>query len=128
MRKHLISHPRFTPQTFEAWLAEKVIAGKAPGCRLREIHEGGKLAGWGGIQCEAGEFEVALVLAPTSWGGGHEIVTTIRRWAREMGHAYLLAHFPESRPQARALKKLFGQPIATHQIDETVFVTYRVEV
>ena len=105
-----------------------MAADQTPGCRLREIQCGGRLAGWCGIQFESGDFEIALVLAPAYWGRGQEVVSELKKWARELGHRQLLAHFPHSRPQTKALSRLFGQPIGESKIKEHVFVTYRIEI
>jgi GNAT superfamily N-acetyltransferase len=128
VRKHLIQHPQFTAESLDDWLESKATEDQTPGCTLREIHCDGKLAGWCGIQFESGDFEVALVLSPAYWGRGREVVNEIRKWAREMGHKQLLAHFPQSRQQVRALTKLFGQPIGTSNIREHVFITYQIDI
>ena len=128
VRKHLIQHPQFTVETFDDWLRSKATENQTPGCRIREISCSGKLAGWCGIQLESGAFEAALVLSPAYWGRGREIVQQMKKWAREMGHKQLLAHFPHSRPQTKALTKLFGQPIGMSNIQDHVFVTYRIEI
>lgn len=128
VRKYLVRHPQFTVETLNDWLKGKITADQTPGCRLREIHCRGRLAGWCGIQLESGDFEVALALAPAYWGRGQEVVNVIRKWAREMGHRQLLAHFPQSRPQTKALNRLFGQPIGERKIKEHAFVTYAIEI
>ena len=128
VRRHLVQHHPFTVESFDGWIERKVTEDQTPGCRLREIHCGGRLAGWCGIQFESGAFEIALVLSPAYWGRGREVVNEVKEWAREMGHKQLLAHFPQSRPQTKALTKLFGQPIRVTNIQEHVFVTYCVEI
>ncbi|WP_428398655.1 GNAT family N-acetyltransferase [Marinobacter salarius] len=128
VRKHLIQHPQFTVETLGDWLDSKATEDQRPGCRLREISCSGQLAGWCGIQFESGAFEAVLVLSPAYWGRGREVVSEIRKWANEMGHNQLLAHFPHSRPQAKALTRLFGQPVGVSNIKEHVFVTYRIKI
>ena len=128
VRKYLVRHPQFTDATFHEWLEGKIAVDQTPGCRLREVHCDGKLGGWCGVQLESGEFEMALVLSPTCWGRGQEIVKEIIEWARELGHKQLHAHLPQSRPQTKALNKLFGPPVGVSHINGDVFSTYRIEI
>ena len=128
VRKHLLEHPRFTRDTLIDWLHEKINEDREPGCRLRVVHAHGKLAGWCGIQSEAGAYEVALVLSPNNWGYGREVLNEVVVWARELGHKQLFAHFLQSRPQRKALTRLFGEPIGASTIKNHVFNTYRIEI
>lgn len=128
VRKHLIQHPQFTTKTLRIWLQSKIKVDQYPGCRLRAIHSDGKLVGWCGIQIESGNYELALVLAPKYWGRGREVMNQVIKWGQELGHKQLLAHLPRTRPQTRALEKLFGQPVGVSDIQEHVFNIYRIEI
>lgn len=128
VRKHLLKHPIFDEGTLKDWLQDKIAQDRKPGCRLRAVQLEGKLAGWCGIQKESGGYEVALVLSPKYWGRGREILEVIVSWAREMGHQQLLAHLPQTRPQAKALARLFGDPIGVNTIQNHRFNTYRIEI
>ncbi len=128
VRKHLIQHPQFTTETFRIWLQSKIKLDREPGCILRAIRSDGKLIGWCGIQIESGDYELALVLSPKYWGHGREAMNQIIVWAQELGHKQLLAHLPQTRPQTKALERLFGKPIRVSNIQENVFNTYRIEI
>jgi len=77
---------------------------------------------------ESGDYELAIVLSPKSWGHGREAMNQIKLWAQEFGHKQLLAHLPQTRPQTKALEKLFGKPVGITDIEGTVFNTYRIEI
>ena len=128
VRKHLIQHPVFTSDTVAIWLQSKVEVDREPCCLMRAIQSDGRLIGWCGIQIESGEYELALVLSPKFWGHGREVVNQIKLWARELGHKHLLAHLPQTRPQTKALERLFGKPIRVSNIHNTVFNTYKIEI
>ncbi len=128
VRKHLLPHPCFTPETLKSWLQSKTNEDQKPGCRVRAIHSDGKLVGWCGIQFESGSYELALVLAPNYWGHGREVVTQLKKWAQELGHKQLLAHLPQTRPQTNALERIFGAPVAVTHIQGHIFNTYRIEI
>lgn len=128
VRKHLIQHPQFTTETLKIWLQSKIKEDLEPGCRIRAIHSDGKLVGWCGIQFESSNYELALVLSPKYWGHGREAVNQVIKWAQELGHKQLLAHLPQTRPQTKALERLFGQPIGASNIQGHVFNTYRIVI
>lgn len=128
VRKHLIQHPQFTKETLAIWLQNKVKANQETGCRIRAIHSDGKLVGWCGIQIESNNYEIALVLSPNCWGRGRAAIDQIVNWAQELGHKQLLAHLPQSRPQVKALERLFGKPIGETNIQGHDFNTYQIEI
>jgi hypothetical protein len=128
VRKHLLQHPIFTAETLASWLSSKIDEDQTPGCRLRAICSNGALAGWCGIQRESGDFELALVLSAGYWGHGRRVVRRILEWGRELGHTHLLAYLPRSRPQTKALARLFGQPIGARSIQDTDFDSYFIKL
>jgi len=128
VRKHLIQHPPFTTESLNVWLQGKIKSGQQPGCIIRAIHSDGKLAGWCGIQVESSDYELALVLSPKYWGQGRTAMNQVIKWAQELGHGHLLAHLPQTRPQTKALARLFGRPVAVNNIQGHVFNTYRIEI
>lgn len=128
VRRHLLEHPLFTRETLADWLKLKIEEDGKPGCRLRVITASEQLVGWCSIQLESDSYEVAIVLSPSHWGYGRQVFEQIVTWARELGHKQLIAHFSQTRPQSKALAKLFGEPIAISTIKNHVFNTYRVEI
>lgn len=126
VRKYLIQHPPFTAENLKVWLQSKIKEDQEPGCRIRAIHSDGKLVGWCGIQIESGNYELVLVLSPNYWGYGREATNEVINWAQELGHKQLLAHLPQTRPQTKALERLFGQPIGVSNIQGHDFKTYRI--
>jgi RimJ/RimL family protein N-acetyltransferase len=128
VRKHLIEYPPFTTETLRSWIQGKVKKDQEPGCRIRAIHSAGELVGWCGIQLESGNYELALVLSPEYWGHGREVMHQVIKWARELGHRQLLAHLPQTRPQTKALERLFGQPVGVSKVQGHVFNTYRIKI
>lgn len=128
VRKHLVRHPHFTPETLKTWLQNKTNEDKRPGCRVRSIHSDGKLVGWCGIQFESNNYELALILSPNYWGHGREVMAQLLTWAQELGHKELLAHLPQTRQQTNALERIFGEPVAVTHIQGHIFNTYRIEI
>lgn len=128
VRKHLLPHPLFTEETLRVWLNHKTTEDAQPGCRVRAIQFEDKLVGWCGIQLESGHYELALVLSPDYWGYGREVMKQMMQWAQTLGHSSLLAHFPKTRPQTKALERLFGQPVGEYRIEGCVYNTYQIDI
>lgn len=61
-REHLVDHALFDESTVQEWIQDKVSVNLTPGCRVRVVLVDAQLAGWCGIQLEAGRPEIAIVL------------------------------------------------------------------
>lgn len=67
----------------------------------------GKFAGWGGLQAEQGEADIALILHPQFWGYGLRIFKHIHQQAFEqLGLDSITALLPVGRPNNRAITRL----------------------
>ncbi|MEL6536881.1 MAG: GNAT family N-acetyltransferase [Bacteroidota bacterium] len=87
----------------------------------------GQFAGWGGVQPEGPEVDLALVLHPDYWGMGKALYQEIiRRAFGEMGHTSVTVLFPPSRTRIQGLLRLGFQEDAVHQIDQQQFIRYRL--
>ena len=105
-RKHLIEHAVFDATSIRRWVEEKQAVDRAPGCRVRAVEVAGELAGWCGIQDQAGEFEIAIVLDSAYWGIGQSVFRDVMAWGRELGHARLFIQLLDTRRPYRFLRKM----------------------
>lgn len=55
------------------WIAGKEKSSKQIPFEIYSIWDDGNFAGWGGIQADGDNFEIAIVLKPEYWGYGQEI-------------------------------------------------------
>lgn len=87
----------------------------------------GKFAGWGGLQPEEGEADLALVLHPDAWGLGKPIYDEIMRRAfGEMGFESVTILFPPSRTRVKGILRLGFQPDGEVEIGGERFIRYRL--
>jgi [ribosomal protein S5]-alanine N-acetyltransferase len=87
----------------------------------------GKFAGWGGLQCEGGDPDLALVLHPRYWGMGKRIYDEIMRRAfGEMGFKSVTILLPPSRTRVRAIFRLGFQLDGEVELFEKRFIRYRL--
>lgn len=88
----------------------------------------GIFAGWGGLQPENGEADLALVLHPKYWGQGKKIYgEIIERAFGEMGLDSVTVLLPQTRTRVRALYRLGFQKDGSLEIHGECFKRYRLE-
>jgi hypothetical protein len=86
-----------------------------------------KFAGWGGLQPENGEADLALVLHPNYWGKGKYIYKKIIEQAfgvMELKSITIL--FPPSRTRVQELLRLGFKKEENFKIDGIEFIKYRL--
>lgn len=125
VRKHLIPHPQFDELLLQQWISGKVETDSKPGCRIRAIMCNQQLAGWCGIQEDAGEYELAVVVHPHFIGVGLQTYKELMKWSKDFGHRQVLVHFLHTRPLYRFLQKraisvrhrqLYGQQFTSYTL------------
>ena len=86
-----------------------------------------KFAGWGGLQPEEGEADLALVLHPDFWGYGKAIYDEITRRAfGEMGLDSVMILFPPTRTRVKGILRLGFKPEGELEIDGERFIRYKL--
>jgi ribosomal-protein-alanine N-acetyltransferase len=102
----LLTEP-FTAELARAFVAAKRRIWEAHGYGPWAFFVDGELAGWGGLQPEHGDADLALVLHPRFWGWGRRIFERVLAEAfEELGLASITALLPPNRPNARAVTRL----------------------
>jgi hypothetical protein len=87
----------------------------------------GRFAGWGGLQPEDGEADLALVLHPHFWGIGRALAGEIlRRAFGQMGFESVTVLFPPTRTRIRAILRLGFHPDGEVAIAGERFLRYRL--
>ena len=87
----------------------------------------GKFAGWGGLQPESGEADLALVLHPDYWGVGEAIYRKITAEGFEqMRFESVIVLLPLSRRRDRVLKRLGFRSEGEVELYGERFLRYRL--
>ncbi len=87
----------------------------------------GSFAGWGGLQPENGEADLALVLHPNYWGIGKNLYKKIiNRAFGEMMLKSITILFPPSRTRINGILRLGFKKDSELQIDNKPFTKYRL--
>ncbi len=120
-----MEHTAFTEQSAAAWLQEKRDLGARKGCWVRAVQHAGKLAGWCGIQPDAGRFELAIVLADAHWGIGPQVFRELMRQAKALGHPVVYVHLLHTRREYRFLQKRASRVFAS-ELHGHHFITYEL--
>lgn len=88
----------------------------------------GKFAGWGGLQPENGEADLALVLHPNYWGIGKVLYNEIiSRAFGEMGLKSVTVLFPPTRTRIKGLLRLGFKEDSELEVGNERFIRYRLE-
>ncbi len=86
-----------------------------------------EFVGWGGLQPESGEADLAMVLHPDYWGMGKSIYTKIIEQAfNEMGLDSITILLPRSRTKVQGLFRLGFREEGEVQIQGAPFIRYRL--
>lgn len=109
------------------WRESKEAQWEANGYGPWGILIGGAFAGWGGLQYEMGDADLALVLSPDYWGYGKAIYRKIIGIAfEELGLESVTALLPPSRGQADGLLRLGFVADGQIDISGSLFNRYRL--
>ena len=86
-----------------------------------------QFAGWGGIQPEDGEADLALVLHPDHWGIGKTLYKEIIKKAfDELGLDSVVVLFPPSRTRIQGLLSLGFKEEKQLKVGDETFIKYRL--
>lgn len=126
-REHLVEHEVFEVGSVRAWMEGKIAVDGEEGSRVRAVLVDGDLAGWCAIQGSEAGPELAVVLQDGFWGVGPRVFRELMGWARELGHAVVVIHLLETRPEYRFLVKRARRVYASEMLGRR-FTTYELEV
>jgi len=88
----------------------------------------GRFAGWGGIQPEGGEVDLAMVLHPDFWGIGKVLYKKIITSAFvQMGFSSITGLLPPTRTRVKGLLRLGFEVDQVVSVGNEQFIRYRLE-
>lgn len=128
--RHLpLARGAFTAESAAAWVAAKDAQWGQHGYGPWAVHLDERFAGWGGFQQEEDGADLALVLAPASWGHGAAVVHLMLRVGFEdLGIDAALIALPLSRRDSNRVVARHGfRPAGEITFDGVVFRRYRLE-
>lgn len=125
IRTHLIEHPLFDLTSLAQWVDDKVQVDAQPHCRVVAIFIADQLAGWGGVQPDDDNYEIAIILAKPFWGYGIRIFKDMVDWARTSGLKQIVIHLLNTRKEYRFLKKA-ATSVTHRQLMGHEFTTYQL--
>jgi len=128
VRRHMpLSDDNFGEAECREWVQSKESQWRKHGYGPWAFFVDGKFAGWGGLQCEHNEPDLALVLHPHYWGAGKRIYDEIiRRAFGEMSLESVTILLPPSRTRVRAVLRLGFQADGEVELSHERFIRYRL--
>lgn len=131
-KSQVIQHMPLAKKTFDESDLQKFVAAKEGhweehGFGPWAFYVDGVFAGWGGLQMEGGDVEIAIVLHPKFWGYGKEIYKRIIKEAfEERGFKSIILLFPPSRSRVKGLERLGFKRDGELLIEGHKFLRYRL--
>ena len=111
----------------QQWVNDKESQWKTNGYGPWGILINDKFAGWGGLQNEMGDADLALVLSPDYWGYGKRICQKIIEIAfEEMRLESVTALLPPSRSRTKGMLRLGFHPDGQAEISGSIFYRFRL--
>lgn len=128
VRRHMpLASGIFDEAGYETFIADKERLWEEHGYGPWAFFVDGEFAGWGGLQPEDGDADLALVLHPDYWGTGRAIYEEIvARAFGEMGFDSVTALLPPSRTNVRGMVRLGFEPDGETDIGGERFIRYRL--
>jgi [ribosomal protein S5]-alanine N-acetyltransferase len=127
MRQMPLSDDSFDDEACREWIQGKEKMWEEHGYGPWAFIVDGKFAGWGGLQPEAGDADLGLVLHPDYWGMGKVIYDEIiHRAFGEMGFESVTILFPPTRTRVKGILRLGFQPDGEVEIEGERFIRYRL--
>jgi [ribosomal protein S5]-alanine N-acetyltransferase len=128
VRRHMpLMGDDFDLDACREWIKGKESMWEEYGIGPWAIMIDGRFAGWGGLQPEAGEADLGLVLHPDFWGAGKNILDAIIRWAfNEKGISSLTILLPPTRKHIKGILRLGFKPNGELLLDGEIFIRYRL--
>jgi RimJ/RimL family protein N-acetyltransferase len=128
VRKHMpLASGAFDDAAYDAFIVAKEALWKNHGYGPWAFLLDGKFVGWGGLQYEEGEADIALVLHPNHWGLGKAIFDLIITEA--FGHMRLesvTALLPPSRKRLKVMSRLGFKPDGEICLQGQRFLRFRL--
>ena len=123
LRQMPLGRPDFDESKCKAWVAQKEAQWALNGYGPWAFFVEDEFAGWGGLQHEDGDADLALVLHPDYWGLGRVIFDEIVRRAFQDSITKLL---PPTRTRIKGVLRLGFVHDGDVDIDGTPFARYRL--
>ncbi|MDG6108728.1 GNAT family N-acetyltransferase [Dactylosporangium aurantiacum] len=128
VRRHMpLATSGFGAEDCAAWVADKEAMWTERGYGPWAFLVDGVFAGWGGLQPEGDDADLALVLRPAYWGHGRAIAERVLAEAfGPLGLDAVTVLLPPSRGTAAAVRRLGFRPDGTAEVAGLTFHRFRI--
>ena len=126
--KHMpLASSKFDDKAYKKFIEEKETIWKKYGFGPFGFIIDKNFIGWGGLQPEQNDIEIAMVLNPNYWGYGRKIYERIINSAfHELKLKSIIILLPPSRKHIKGILKLGFKREALLKIDDVLFYRYRL--
>ncbi|MCY1442823.1 GNAT family N-acetyltransferase [Pseudomonas alkylphenolica] len=127
LRQMPLGSANFDDVTAKEWVKQKDAQWEQYGYGPWAFVIDQQFAGWGGLQYEEGDADLALVLHPSFWGSGRAIYQEIvKRAFTTMGFDSITLLLPPSRKRIKGIFQLGFQVDGEVDLDGVRFLRFRL--
>ncbi|MNJ32432.1 hypothetical protein D3C77_270970 [compost metagenome] len=127
LRQMPLGSANFDDVTAKEWVKQKDAQWEQYGYGPWAFVIDQQFAGWGGLQYEEGDADLALVLHPSFWGSGRAIYQEIvKRAFTTMGFDSITLLLPPSRKRIKGIFRLGFQVDGEVDLDGVRFLRFRL--
>lgn len=127
LRQMPLGSANFDDVTAKEWVKQKDAQWEQYGYGPWAFVIDQQFAGWGGLQYEEGDADLALVLHPSFWGSGRAIYQEIvKRAFTTMGFDSITLLLPPSRKRIKGIFRLGFQADGEVDFDGVHFLRFRL--
>lgn len=127
LRQMPLGSPNFDEAKAKEWVRQKEIQWDEHGYGPWAFFIDDEFAGWGGLQNEDGDADLAMVLHPRFWGSGKAIYEEIvKRAFTSMGQKSITILLPFSRTRLKGIARLGFQADGEVEFDGVRFQRFRL--
>jgi RimJ/RimL family protein N-acetyltransferase len=129
VKKHLpLAQDKFDDKAYDKFIETKNAMWKENSFGVWAFTLDEKFIGWGGLQPEGEDVEIALLLHPNYWGMGKQLYEIIIKYAfNKLKLQSVIILFPPSRTRIKAILNYGFIKEKEHMIDGVSFICYRLK-
>lgn len=126
--KHMpLAQKTYTNEWIRNWISSKESTWSDERLGPWSVWRDNEFAGWAGLEPEANDLSVGLVLHKKFWGNGQLILKLVfEKWQNYINERRVTVEFPRSRQSKIWASKLGLMPIEEIEIDGVAFVRYEL--
>lgn len=128
--KHMpLAQPEYTDEWIQEWISTKESIWPNKELGPWSVWYENSFVGWSGLEPEAEDLSVGIVLHKKYWGSGEAVLKLVfAKWENHLKGKRVTVEFPKSRDSSLWASKLGLRKIEEIEISNVIFVRYELSL